>query len=497
MNHRSNGRFLFWSLALQSLPLGLLLLAVGYWTDFTFTYSLDDPYIHLALARNIALGHYGINSAEASAPSSSILWPYLLAPFAGMTGVFEYVPLIFNLACWWGTAYVLNQTFASLDVVYRFLLTSMLLVCLNTYGLVFTGMEHSLQVLLVAMIMKELIHPASRKRLLICALLLPLVRYEGLAVSAGVLLYIFLRGERRAAVLTGLLIVGCVGGFSYFLHRQGLGWLPSSVLAKSSHATWSTILENLATNLKNYWFILPVTFLIAKAHWTTDRPFSWFATVVTVLHFLFGRHGWYGRYEIYFLYAIMIPFLFQLAKSPNPRRRYAFLYLPLFFPRLAMILLTTALACSNIRNQQGRMADIAALLDEPVAVNDLGLVALKSKQYVLDLWGLGSYQALEARRNPKRDDWVESLMAQKNVKYAMVYDDWFPTKPGNWKKAGELVLDEKVITPYSDRVTLYGTDEASVTKLKEILSTYSDQHRSKQFHIQMVNEEPGHDIEPN
>ena len=39
------------------------------------------------------------------------------------------------------------------------------------------------------------------------------------------------------------------------------------------------------------------------------------------------------------------------------------------------------------------MALIASeYLNKPVAVNDLGAVALSSKQYVLDLWGLGSYE---------------------------------------------------------------------------------------------------------
>jgi hypothetical protein len=33
-----------------------------------FSYSLDDPYIHLALAQQIIRGHYGLNPGEVSAP---------------------------------------------------------------------------------------------------------------------------------------------------------------------------------------------------------------------------------------------------------------------------------------------------------------------------------------------------------------------------------------------------------------------------------------------
>ena len=56
-------------------------------------YTLDDAYIHLALAENIWNGHYGVNANEFSAPSSSILWPFILAPFAGLR-IGNYVPLI-------------------------------------------------------------------------------------------------------------------------------------------------------------------------------------------------------------------------------------------------------------------------------------------------------------------------------------------------------------------------------------------------------------------
>src|SRR3989442_3378698 len=62
-----------------------------------FTYTLDDPYIHLALAERIREGHYGINPGEPSAPSSSILWPFLLAPVAG-SGLAEYLPLLIGIA---------------------------------------------------------------------------------------------------------------------------------------------------------------------------------------------------------------------------------------------------------------------------------------------------------------------------------------------------------------------------------------------------------------
>src|SRR5882672_6661262 len=88
---------------LAALPAVVLVVQVHFTCGVV--YSLDDPYIHLALARQILHGHYGINPGEFAAPSSSILWPFLLAPFA-FTRLSEFLPLVINLgalvvAVWW------------------------------------------------------------------------------------------------------------------------------------------------------------------------------------------------------------------------------------------------------------------------------------------------------------------------------------------------------------------------------------------------------------
>ena len=42
-------------------------------------YTLDNPYIHLSLAENLLLAHYGVNLDEVPSPSSFILYPFLFA----------------------------------------------------------------------------------------------------------------------------------------------------------------------------------------------------------------------------------------------------------------------------------------------------------------------------------------------------------------------------------------------------------------------------------
>ena len=126
-----------------------------------FVYTLDDPYIHMALAEQIIEGHYGVNAGEFSAPSSSILWPFLIAPFA----FFEYFPLLVNSASAMLTVFVffqiLNLSFGISDERIKAIFISLLLILLilgtNTIGLIFTGMEHALQLLLVTAVALGLI----------------------------------------------------------------------------------------------------------------------------------------------------------------------------------------------------------------------------------------------------------------------------------------------------------------------------------------------------
>src|SRR5437870_4515889 len=90
---------------------GAELVAILRLNNGHLVYSLDDAAIHLALAENIARGHYGVNLGEFSSPSSSILWPFLLAPFAG-SRVGEYAPLVFDLLAAVGTMIVFVRVLA-------------------------------------------------------------------------------------------------------------------------------------------------------------------------------------------------------------------------------------------------------------------------------------------------------------------------------------------------------------------------------------------------
>lgn len=478
---------------LISVPFFIFLLIIIFLTKGVFTYTLDDPYIHLALAKNIWNGNYGINSIEYSAPSSSILWPFLLAPFSLLGRIFQYIPLLFNYIFLVCTALVLREIFIFQNFGINLFITFVLFFSANIYGLAFTGMEHSLQVLLVGVIALavlnkhdsgKLLHACSAgKFAIISIVLLPLIRYEGLAISLPVLAYLFIQGERKLALILFCIITLVICAFSLFLYSRGLGILPTSVIAKSSHSGLVSTLDNLILNFQLYWFMLIPVGLLVKSYWPRDKGLALAVLMTTILHFLFGHAGWFGRYEVYYVFFVSL-LTMDLYFKTQPFKIYYWIILLFMFRSLFMSTILTPLAATNILYQQGEMAEISRKLNEPVAVNDLGMMSMLSNNYVYDLFGLGSREVIEARKSHNFDaDWIASHMKLKKVRYAMIYESWFPPLPSSWIKVGELILLDKAITPDSDRVAFYATDYESQQKFKSILVNYSKNHPSTHFQI--------------
>ncbi len=188
--------------AIPYVILGLILLiqavAIYLFNDGKFIYSLDDPYIHLSLARNIFQGHYGINLSEPSAPSSSILWPFILAIFAPLP-FFEYVPLILNVLFGGGILFFIHKTINlifqnTLSMGKKTFFISLFIIIGAITPLVWAGMEHVLQIFLAVVISYNLldleINNKFNRSLLLAVIINALVRYENLAICIPVLLFI-------------------------------------------------------------------------------------------------------------------------------------------------------------------------------------------------------------------------------------------------------------------------------------------------------------------
>ncbi|RYH10668.1 hypothetical protein [Tropicimonas sp. IMCC6043] len=131
-------------------------------------------------------------------------------------------------------------------------------------------------------------------------------------------------------------------------------------------------------------------------------------------------------------------------------------------------------ATRTIDRQQAQMARFAKAFHQgPVAVNDLGWVAWRNPDYVLDIWGLGSLEALDYRRNGGPERWVGQLVAARGADLAMIYDGWFGKEIGkDWVRLGQLKIDGPWHYAARPEVAFYATTPDAVPALRAKLAAW-------------------------
>jgi hypothetical protein len=433
-----------------------------------------------------------------------MLWPLLLAPFASLSGG-DLFPLLINLIAGVATLRVFTLIVASVlgtngsadRTRSAVLLIPLLLIpATNLVGLVFTGMEHSLQVFFAAVLVLGLTREARENRApwwLSAAIVIgPLLRYESLALSAGALLYLLRRGRIGSAVISGLVLAAALGGFSLFLASHELGFIPTSILVKSSavrqSASPDALLGTLRHNLSGSQglFLLLALALILWRSLDRERPFAERAlghsmVLAGILHLGIGQFGWLSRYEIYMWTAIALTLIvlfrdrLRALLDRGQRGRLAlslgvmavsvpYVYAGVFAPWYA----------NEMYQQQYQMNRfVTEFYDAPVAVNDLGWVSYRNDRYVLDLWGLAAKRALEARRLSESADWMDEFARKGEVELAMVYWSWFREFPANWVRLGAMHLDRKRPGSGREPVTFYATSATAGRRILPIIERFA------------------------
>ena len=425
-----------------------------------FNYTLDDPYIHLQLARNIWHGHYGFNANELSAPSSSILWSFILAPFAALS-FYELIPLCLNILlglCFAGYLFnFLKKRRWSERASFGFTLLAVLAV--NCVGLALNGMEHVLQILVGLVVVDKIFgqFPQDESRdqnnwmvsgLLAFAML---VRYEMMVFwVAAVGSYLLTKQVRKALWVGGLSIVP-LALFSLFLRSLNLGFLPASVMAKTKgHQVFPlSLLDSANSNLQSRpGQILVLLVLVAVILCVKSKRASlenlWIIVVPAILHILVGRFGWFFRYEVYiFLYmSLLIVMQIEVVKIKRGWiAAWAVFFIVVYWPYLASVSKLRQ-ACRNIHYQQGVTLEfVNKYLQEPIGTNDIGYVGFKHPYYILDLYGLASKEALGYRLNSNDFNWVTDLAKAHHVEVLFVYTKWINPN-SDWVKVAEFETTE-------------------------------------------------------
>jgi len=488
--------FLRWSVAMVLTAIVVLVVASLVRTEGHFAYLLDDTAIHLSVARNLTEhGTWGVNAGHYESASSSPLWTLLIAAVTFVMPAGDHLaPLMLSTTAVVGALAVLARAQDLLRPAWRRPLdiaatAVLVLVVLFLPVLGVMGMEHAfhIAVLLAAMHLVTLldIDDAPPKALAAACVILAtasLVRFEMLFVAVGIGVGLLatstaalspthlarpLSGQVRRAVLFGSAVGGPIAAYGAFNLAMGQSFFPNSVVGKSalSHAglvpspydTWQALSRDPAVLIL---LVAAIAYLIHAASGRSRRAVLPAITfVVTVLlHSSYADYGWFDRYQAY-LIALGVYACLRMASEvtlvPSTRRvvLVAIILIGLLVTPIKFQLLeTTPYSSQNTyseRYQLGRFLQ-RYYQGRPVATGELGYASLFHEGPIVDWFGLGDHEvlqaALAAHGFAPTEYWKQRL-AHDRVEVIVNYSGVMgPNPPKEWTFIGEWRLHQPL--PY-------------------------------------------------
>jgi hypothetical protein len=474
-----------------------------------FSYALDDAYIHLAVAKTFwQSGTWGINPGEFSTPTSSLLWPLLLAPVHMWPALGELWPLVLNACAAVLITLVLYHVFQSQFQNHYTATALALLISLliPTIPYTLTGMEHLAQVALVIAFIYEL-HKAERVtwRLHALALLLGAIRFESIVVVAIGSLWLLSRRDLKNGVT--LLALGLLPAVVFGIISLVNGWqfLPASVLLKTGNAPLLVrFKENLLYSLPlgaPQWILLTLTLPVVWLQLQSRRFTAagvWYAwLLLLVIAHLFGKGiPSYSvlsvtRYELYLLAIAGIATIVTIREvlASGKGKRYL-LILPIaigmsylfsvkgYVTRTLDTYSNAVLASSNIYAQQVQMAKVAdALPGRTIALNDIGAVSYYTDNRVIDIYGLANRRVAQRKfEGNYTTDTIDLICREEKVSLAAAYDPRFFHLQGTFPSSWALVERWGYRNAYvlgGDTVYFFALDSSSIPAIKSALNAAS------------------------
>ncbi|MCK6509940.1 hypothetical protein L6R29_08250 [Myxococcota bacterium] len=239
-----------------------------------FVYLLDDPYIHLAIAKNVHLtGVWGISAGHFSSASSSPLWTLLLVLLGGGAAW----PFVLNVLCalailaWAKQGFVVSGEGLAWRGVWSEVYGGLWVVGLAFPAVILCGLEHLLHALLMLWAVEKLASDLSNEAMSSKAWVfvekdsfwggwwvlgcVGLVRYESLFL-VGIAGVAYLKQRRLGRALALGVSVGVpVLAFGAWSVWQGGFGLPNPILLKGatsavfSQRGFSVLMDRLGDNL--------------------------------------------------------------------------------------------------------------------------------------------------------------------------------------------------------------------------------------------------------
>ncbi len=452
-------------------PLGLMVAALLFETGGSFSYSRDDAYVDLAFAQQLAHGHFGLTSGAFESPTSSILWPFLLVPWSVIPGIGAAIPFLFNVIFLVASIAVMLRTFRDVRLEYAAVIVVALFYTFNVYGLVLMGLEHSLQVLLTLVIVSWMIRPSDWRTpplqwVFYGALFaLPLVRYEGLALTVPITAYLMWKPETR--VMGGVVLGACavsVALFSGALLWLGLGALPTPALAAKPHGfdVGFAIFDAQKLASFHYAFITVIAFMLMYSFVMARR--------LSVLLLPFFLISWVGmgfgddRLDVAVLLVAAVVGV-RLALI-NPHAWMVVYVLWLFAPEMTGASLREVKRAVVLQEQQSTLNALAEVTDGPLVTTMPGIGMQSFESGVVDVSGRTNYTSHRKRAQEffVGSRWLQEQALQTGAGVAVVDFRSLHAIPPTWINVA--VQSSPHFTP-RDELFFFATDDGQSHQLRQ------------------------------
>jgi hypothetical protein len=522
-------------LALFFVSLAAALHAAMKGTDGHLIYAVDDAYIHMAVAKNLAgSGVWGCTPFHFSSSSSSLLWTFVLGVLYRLFGVRDVIPLVFNVVLVVATLVVTDRSLARFGAppVLRAAALLGLVVAFPMTGMVLLGMEHILHLLLTIGFAAAAVEALTRRPedrrtwrrrtigLCVLAMLLGASRYEGFFLVGLACLGFLARREFLRGVSIGAAALLPAVAFGAISVANGAFFLPNSLMLKAAGESVSALAalfkpfgsEDLAflSNNRALPILLGIGVLGALGQWYSHRdvwrpqvlfPLLLASMIVAHGHYVFSPLYWVYRYDAYlvgfgiFVAAIVLAGVRArgvLARGVLPALLVASLVVTVADVREGFFPATEIAGMRNTYLEQYHTALFIRTYypGDAVIVNDLGAVAYYTQARILDLAALGDIEPLEIMRRTgtytSRD--VLTWTAKYQPAIAIISLGWgwvAPLIPSEWIKVAEVE-----VPPDRERVGFFAIDPKEPWVLRARVSEhFSPLRREPGYRLRLRNAE--------
>ncbi|MBU1219304.1 hypothetical protein KKF34_00500 [Myxococcota bacterium] len=442
------------------LLLSLVFFLIIFFQQHGFTYPLDDPYIHLSISDNFAhRGIWGISGGEFSASSSSPVWTLILSFFALFPINSLFVPLVINIFVVLGLVYFLKSKKIEDPIIFSILFLTPLI------PLVFTGMEHIIQVFISLFLFLFLLEKNSSTPRFVYLLLFISggIRYEFLFFAVCLGFFHSLQTKSFLPLITFIFTVALIPIFFGIIHiMNSWDFLPSGVMIKGNHLFFHNTskffligFRNLLTTPHIFIPLMILTLYLAylniiktvQIQTVTYTSFG-FLLSVSLLHLFFAQKAWFYRYETY-LIPMIILFSFRLIQ-----KNHRWVLILILFPMVIRSFQAhrdIPLASQNIHDQQKRLSlFLKEVPGKKVLLNDAGLMTWKTGIQFYDFYGLGTRYFYKQARDKNWDlNKLEYYIYNNKITLALIYKNWFENRfgkiPDTWRQIGVHQIKNNII----------------------------------------------------